>query len=202
MKSLNIIIVALAIMAACLMIIPLNAHALTWSDSQTISVQKYNYYSYAIHCQKDSDITLTIQRNTGPNMDVYLLNADNYSLYQSGRNSLVGVTFIYMAKGSGQDTGYVNSETHLSTGNYYLVIDNTQSGKANPDTYSGDQNISATISISVSSTDDVYSPAPEVQNGGGPDYGLMFLGIIIGIGAVLAIFSIHLHFQNNRPPEP
>lgn len=114
-----------------------------WSEERSETVAADKYYAYPIHLQLKSHITIDIDCTAGPNVDVYLVNQENYTIYADHKITHEGSvtyteqrSFQYITDGSGLDTDRISDSFYLDAGDYFLVIDNTPIGEADPGTSS------------------------------------------------------------------
>ena len=73
-----------------------------------------------------STIRITLEKQDGPNIDLYTMTEVNYDKYEECDN------FVYLADLSDPNTASSNLEATIDAGTYITVIDNTDCGEAQP----------------------------------------------------------------------
>ena len=73
-----------------------------------------------------STIRISLERQDGPNIDLYTMTELNYDKYEECDS------FVYLADLSDPNTAASNLEATIDAGTYVTVIDNTDCGEAQP----------------------------------------------------------------------
>lgn len=109
-----------------MMLFSLFATVSAGSGTQTVNEDQYGFHIVAL--TKEQTVSYTIEVVAGQNVDVLLMNDDNYDLYEVQEN------FEYISEGTDLNTLYSSHEIVLQPGTYYIIVDNTDypSGGATP----------------------------------------------------------------------
>lgn len=98
-------------------------------DSGTVSIEADSARAFELAVQGPIRLDYQASVAQGPDIDVFLMDDQNYQSYQSGEE------FTYFDCSS-LGTGSASGVCELPEGSYHLVLDNTERGEASPATVS------------------------------------------------------------------
>ena len=97
-------------------------------------------------------IRLTLEKQEGPNIDLYTMTEVNYEKYKECAEG-EQESFVYLAALSDPNTAGANLEVDIDAGTYVTVIDNTDCGEAQPPDqgglFSSDENDRARVDYRI-----------------------------------------------------
>ena len=97
-------------------------------------------------------IRLTLEKQEGPNIDLYTMTEVNYEKYKECAEG-EQESFVYLADLSDPNTAGANLEVDIDAGTYVTVIDNTDCGEAQPPDqgglFSSDENDRARVDYRI-----------------------------------------------------
>lgn len=100
------------------------------NDLKNINEDAYAYYFFTLNAYSFR-LAYEVLVASGPAVDVFLMDDQNFQRYQQGR------AFEYLVAGTDQATTHSIQNVAiagLTAGTYYLVVDNTNAGQARPPT--------------------------------------------------------------------
>jgi len=93
--------------------------------SGTAELSEDDYYDIQIGIQEESDVIYDAIVRSGPAIDAFLMTQSEFLEYSEGNNARI-------LDGSRENITSTQATTTLDTGTYYLALDNTNSGEAEP----------------------------------------------------------------------
>jgi hypothetical protein len=97
------------------------------SDSGTKTIESGHYLALPITARAVLEIEYHIDVISGPNIDVILTNDEGFEMF----NSLFSNT-PYLVEGSRFDIAHASASVEVDEGEWYLIIDNSMAGSAEP----------------------------------------------------------------------
>jgi hypothetical protein len=97
------------------------------SDSGTTTIESGHYLALPITARAVLEIEYQIDVISGPNIDVILTDDEGFQMF----NSLFSST-PYLVSGSRLDTAHASVSVEVDKGEWYLIIDNSLAGSAEP----------------------------------------------------------------------
>jgi len=102
-----------------------NFSVLVEEQNMTVEINEDEYHTEPIVLEEDATVSYDATLRSGPDVEIFILSADEYEQYRSGNNFL----FEDMVQINGVTA---SSDVALDSGAYYMVIDNTDSGEIQP----------------------------------------------------------------------
>lgn len=100
------------------------AHAVV--DAGSVKIAEGSFHAITLALNESTQVLVTVSRVSGPHIDLFLLDSPNFELYRQGKQ------FVYASEGSRLDITKANLTVTVSDGLWYVVLDNTDAGKAHP----------------------------------------------------------------------
>jgi len=99
----------------------------SWSGSRDVHEGYYLYWHFTVSGASEPKLEYTIVVSDGPAIDVFVMTEEGYYHYRNGES------FLYYTAASVQNTYYASISWYIpGDGTYYIVVDNTDAGEAQP----------------------------------------------------------------------
>ena len=121
-RGMRVVLLGGALVA--LLVWPMGASALI--DSGSVEIAEDSFHAISLPLNESTQVLVSISRTSGPRIDLFLLDSTNFELYRTGKQ------FVYASDGSRLDITKANLTVTISAGLWYIVLDNTDAGKAKP----------------------------------------------------------------------
>jgi len=162
------------------------------SGTDTIHEDYYVAHSISFHSGSSIDISYTMEVTSGPNIDVFFIDSQNYVYLQDGRS------FDYYVAMSDLNTMYASNDiTLIEYDTYYLIFDNTDVETNPPFNFVDDV---AYVSYNIDT--EIYYPSTFGDTSGtdGLNWLWILIPLIIIIVVVVAVVAAVLASQRKIPP--
>ena len=120
----------MALAAAVAMVAVLGAlpGALGTTDAGTVKLKEGAFHTIQLALDNGTVARIAAKVEAGPRIDILLLDYPNFQLYREHKQ------FVWVSDGSRLDTDDANYSVTLAAGVWYVVLDNTDAGAADPGT--------------------------------------------------------------------
>ncbi len=126
--------------------LPPRANAMIDETSQT-KEDRYHVYTFTLN--RTVDVTIDVEVLIGPAVDVMLYKPDDFARWEERAQTGRGASPMQLLAFSGGPVRDHSRTARLGEGKYYLVIDNTNFGAAQPPTNLTDDVVTARVRISA-----------------------------------------------------
>lgn len=190
----GVVLVSVFVVFVAFSIVPVPAAADTASGTETIDEGEYYYWTLSY--TYSGNLYYTISNSYGdPYFDVYVLTPYNFGLFEDGE-------YFTYTECSDEYTSYADVSCSVTSGTWYLVVDNSYRGSAYPDYY---ESLTFTYSI------ETVQNKPSNGGNGGETENFMSSAICLGIaifGIIMIIVIVAVAMSRRRrtvapaPPPP
>lgn len=164
----------LAAVSAIALLANLPPGARATAESGTLSVWEQGYSEIKFEFNSTTAVKYTIVLTSGPRVDVFLFDKDEYRNYATDEN------FHYIEAGTSLNVSMAQKNITLNAGTYYLLVDNTDYGVARPPA-NGVVDI-ATVNYTVE-----HSPSADANAGPLPGWLYPAAGIAVIVAVIAAV---------------
>ena len=111
--------------------------------SETIFVAEDDWRAWSVECFNSCNLELSVELNSGPNVDVYVMTESNFDSYKNCDS------FYYLEEFSMTDTNGFTASGTIENGDYVVVIDNTDCGVASPPSNGENNDAGITFTLEI-----------------------------------------------------
>jgi len=101
-------------------------------DQKDVQVLEDHYRQYQVKLKGSAELTIDYAIKSGPNVDIFFFNSENYGLWKKGFSQFTDEEYEYIEELSSFGVDHGIKSYRVDAGIYYVVIDNTSLGPTRP----------------------------------------------------------------------